>query len=67
MGAPLQNTNAQGNRGGTGRPSLIDEEKIAIFKGLILEYAIEIMETGTDEQKMQLVKVGKIIHPQIPL
>ena len=53
MAAPKGNHNAIGNKGG--RKPLLEEKKISKFKGLVLDYATEIMEGKNIKAKQELV------------
>ncbi len=54
MAAPIGNTFAAGNRGG--RPySAENREKAAVFKGLVLDECIRIMQEGSFAQKRDLM------------
>ena len=68
MAAPINNTNAKGNKGG--RPySKENRKKAAMLKGLVLDYAIKIMRSKSQSKEMKFLKqriVERILSTCVP-
>lgn len=57
MGAPKGNKYGLGGKGGR-RPDFHVTQKITMFRGLALDFAINVLQTGTHKDKMELVTRG---------
>lgn len=63
MAAPIGNNNAIGNKGGGS--STNDRAHVSKFKGYVLEWLIEKMERGTNQEKKEIVmKLGANCIPR---
>lgn len=66
MPAPRGNKFSLGGNGGA-RPDAPTRKKISTFKGLVLNYAIKIMNSQDEVKKFELVlkSIGKILPTEI--